>query len=149
MKTYTPEELKVILDSHAKWLRGCEGGAFADFREANLCRVDLRGADLREADFRGACLHWADFRGAKLNWKSHDLIAEILRRAAGEDVEKRMVAGLILVSRDWCWDKFAQIEHPQRQWAINELAKWVEDGDDTPKIIREAQKQAAIIGHDS
>jgi hypothetical protein len=44
-----------------------------------------------------------------LSWESHDLLAEILRRAAGLDLAKRKIAGLVLVSRDWCWEEFGQL----------------------------------------
>ena len=49
MKTYTVDELKIILENHAKWLRGEEGGVRADLHDANL-----RGANLRNANLRGA-----------------------------------------------------------------------------------------------
>jgi hypothetical protein len=32
-----------------------------------------------------------------------------------------MVAGLLLVSRDWCWDEILSTDHPQRDWAIEVL----------------------------
>jgi hypothetical protein len=56
-------------------------------------------------------------------------VSEILRRNAGDDVEKRMLAGLILVSRDWCWSTFQKIDHPQRRWAIDTLARYLRDDD--------------------
>ena len=43
MKTYTADELKVILAEHAKWLRN-EGGV-----GANLSGANLSGANLGEA----------------------------------------------------------------------------------------------------
>ena len=67
----TQDELKVILDKHAKWLRDEEGGeranlSAADLRYANLRYADLRYANLRYADLRAADLHNADLRGADL-----------------------------------------------------------------------------------
>ena len=70
MKT---NELEKILELHAKWLNGEEGGeradlshadlSGADLREANLSHADLSHADLSDADLRGA-----DFRGADLDY---------------------------------------------------------------------------------
>ena len=70
MKT---NELEKILELHAKWLNGEEGGeranlshtdlSGADLREANLSHADLSPADLSDADLRGA-----DFRGADLDY---------------------------------------------------------------------------------
>lgn len=105
------EELKRITEDHKKWLND-EGGA----------RAVLQGADLR---------------GAKINWQSHDLISEILRRAAVFDIEKRKIAGLILISHDWCWDKFLKIGDPLQDWAIDTLKQYVVDGDGAPKALKE------------
>ena len=65
--------LERILELHAKWLNGEEGGeradlshadlSGADLREANLSYADLSYADLSDADLRGA-----DLRGADLDY---------------------------------------------------------------------------------
>ena len=56
----SPEELKTILDDHAKWLRG-DGG-----KQANLSGANLSGADLSEANLSGANLSWANLSEANL-----------------------------------------------------------------------------------
>lgn len=56
-----PEELKTILNDHAKWLRG-DGGKQADLHNANLIGADLSGADLS-----GANLRWADLGEANIS----------------------------------------------------------------------------------
>ena len=84
-----------------------------------------------------ANLGGANLSGARLNWTSHDLLSAILFRAAGDDVEKRSLAGLVLVSRDWCWDEFLALEHPLREWALGVLAGYVKDGDNAPECLRE------------
>lgn len=61
MRTITKDELKEILNLHAKWLR-CE----PDGVRANLGDANLRGANLRGADLRGANLRYADLRDANL-----------------------------------------------------------------------------------
>lgn len=88
------------------------------------------------ADLHGADLRWANLCEADLAWTNHDLVAEILRQAAGDDCERRQVSGLILVSRDWCWDQFLALDHPQRGWALRELAPWITA--ETPSQIRAA-----------
>ena len=55
-------ELAKILELHAKYLAGEDGGELADFTNANLRHANLRHANLRHANLRGA-----DFRGANLN----------------------------------------------------------------------------------
>ena len=64
-------DIKLILEKHAKWARGEDGGERAnlrdaDLRGANLCDADLRGADLCDADLRGADLRGADLCDADL-----------------------------------------------------------------------------------
>ena len=73
MKIYTTEELKVILEKHAKWLRDDEGGEhanlrYADLRDANLQDADLRYANLKHADLQHANLQHADLQHADLRY---------------------------------------------------------------------------------
>jgi hypothetical protein len=46
-----------------------------------------------------------------------------------------MIAGLIRISTDWCWDKLMEIRHKEKKWALDELKKWVKDGDDAPEFL--------------
>ena len=74
-------DIKLILEKHAKWARGEDGGERAylygaDLRGADLCSADLRSADLCSADLHGADLYGADLSGADLrdaNLRSADL----------------------------------------------------------------------------
>ena len=60
------DELRVVLEKHAKWLKNEDGGKRADLSWADLRGADLSWADLREADLSGAHLRWADLREADL-----------------------------------------------------------------------------------
>jgi hypothetical protein len=66
IKTYTPEELKAILELHRKWWYGEAGGQQADLGGADLGGADLRSADLGGANLGGANLRSADLGGANL-----------------------------------------------------------------------------------
>lgn len=59
------KQLKVILESHKKWLEG-EGGEKANLSGADLSGADLSGADLSGANLYGANLCRADLQEAKL-----------------------------------------------------------------------------------
>ena len=61
-------ELKKILELHAKWLNGEEGGKRADLSGADLSDADLIRADLSDADLSGADLIRADLSDADLRW---------------------------------------------------------------------------------
>ena len=114
--------------------------AGANLSGANLSRADLAGANLSGANLSDANLSGANLSDATINWSSHALIAELLRGAAGNDVDRRMIAGLILVSPDWCWAKFAGFQHPQRDWALATLRGYAQDDDNAPDILR-SEKQ--------
>ncbi len=71
MKTYTPDELKKVLDSHALYLKGDPNGARANLAgaylaDANLARANLTGAYLYGAYLYGANLTCAYLTGANL-----------------------------------------------------------------------------------
>ncbi len=109
----------------------------ANLSGASLSGADLGGANLNRAHLRGADLRGAHLSGASINWQSHDLIAEILRRAAADNVSRRMLSGLILISHDWCWDMFLALDIAPavRDWALDELRKWVKEGDNAPTVL--------------
>ena len=60
-------ELKKILELHAKWLNGEKGGERANLSDADLSYVDLSGVDLRHSILKGTILRGADLRGATLS----------------------------------------------------------------------------------
>ena len=64
-------DIKLILEKHAKWARGEDGGKRADLYDAdlrgtNLCSANLCGADLCDANLCNANLRGANLRGANL-----------------------------------------------------------------------------------
>jgi len=115
----------------------------ADLSGADFSGAKLSGADLRGADFSGANLSGADLSGAKLAWQSHDLLAEILKRAAGDDIAKLKVAGVILLCREKCWRELLAIRDPLTGWAIGVLREWVQDGDGAPKELVEWKEEVS------
>lgn len=60
-------EIKEILENHAKYLENKKGGKRANFQGTDLRGADFREADLREAIFEGANLRGADFSKANLS----------------------------------------------------------------------------------
>lgn len=62
------DQLKVVLDLHAKWLNGEAGGIRAQLGMANLKNMDLQGANLRDANLAQADLTGARMMGADLSF---------------------------------------------------------------------------------
>ena len=78
-----------------------------------------------------------------MSWQSRSLIAEILKRAANDDIEKLKYAGLVLLKHNWCWNDFLALNDPQMEWAHRELAKWVTKDDGAPECVTKYLKEDA------
>src|SRR5574340_224586 len=116
----------------------------ANLGGANLGGANLGGANLGGANLGGAHLRGAYLGGARIAWESHDLVAELLRRAAGDDIDKRKLAGLILISRDWCWHQFLNLDDPLKDWALSVLAEYVQPEDGAPEVLRELPERNKV-----
>ena len=132
------DDIKAKIEAHKLWVQGKPGGTRADLGGAYLGGADLGGADLGGADLRGADLGGADLGGVRLSWRSHALISELLRREAGDDPDKRSLAGLIAISVDWCFDDWVPLiaTHPLAGWAIETLRPWYRAGDEPAHQLR-------------
>nr|DAH48834.1 MAG TPA: pentapeptide repeat protein [Bacteriophage sp.] len=101
MKKISDTELKAIIDKHAKWLRGADGGERADLYGANLRGADLRGADLYGADLRDADLYDADLRDAKntnkITWNAHTAFYPLQCPETGAFIGYKKAAGKIVM----------------------------------------------------
>ena len=128
-----PEELKTILDDHAKWLRG-EGGKRADLSGADLYGANLRGADLSRANLRGANLRRANLYGA-------NLYGADLSRAEIDSAICRMDFGgwSICVYADRT--SIGCQEHPNECWLA-----WTPDSDEIKKMHPGAASWWAVHG---
>lgn len=111
----------------------------ADLYRADLSDANLHGAYLYGANLSSANLHGAYLSSARLNWFAHNLIAEILRQASGEDIEKCEVAGFILIRHDLCWEDFLALGDPLQDWALDVLRPWAKDDPNAPNVLREAK----------
>ena len=109
-------DIKLILEKHAKWIRGEDGGERADLRGANLrdadlcganlygadlCDADLYGADLCDADLCGANLCDADLRGAKntdkIAWNAHTAFYPLQCPETGSFIGYKKAEGKIIM----------------------------------------------------
>lgn len=90
------EKIKQVLEAHAKWVRGEEGGERAILTRVDLSGVDLTRAILRGAILRRAILTLAILRGAILT--NVDLTRAILTGAdlSGADLTNTILTNTIL-----------------------------------------------------
>lgn len=79
----TPEDLKAVLQGHAKWCTGA-GGTCANLSGAYLSYADLSYTNLRGAYLSYADLRYANLRGTSLSYA--DLIGTYLSCADLSDV---------------------------------------------------------------
>ena len=115
MRTFTDKQLREIIESHGRWLRGEEGGSRADLMCANLTEANLIDANLRGANLIDANLIDANLRGANLteanlmcaNLRGADLGGADLRGAnliganlRGADLDKKYYQVVRIGSRE-------------------------------------------------
>ena len=107
---------------------------YANLTGARLEYARLEYANLTDANLANANLRNADLRDVTMNWSSHNLVSERLRQAAGQDVSRRMFAGLIAVSTDWCWEDFNAHALPLdlTEWTLRLFVSWRKENDDVP-----------------
>jgi hypothetical protein len=115
--------------------------------ECDNVHEELVAAIKGGADLRGAYLRGADLGGAYLGvnvppMDSHAFWAELLLRAAGDDLRRRMVAGLVAVSTDWCWPRMlkliaGELAADWQEWAGLVFWQWPEQcrGLGLPEVV--------------
>lgn len=109
-----------------------------DFGGARLCGTNFSDACLYNADFRGADLHNVNLSGATINFNSPELVSEILRQAAGDDIEKLKIAGLVLMCKQMDWTAFVKIDDPLMPWALKEIVRYHKATDALPALVVDA-----------
>src|SRR5262245_61547168 len=124
-------------------------GALLDGTRLNYCELrncDLRGLDLRQTFCYGMRVESCRLDGLMIDWNDHSQVAMLLREAAGVDVDRRMVAGLILVSPDWCygtWYRYIQERPALGRWALAVLYRYMYASCGAPAYIQEMAGEAA------
>jgi hypothetical protein len=107
----------------------------ADFESANLEFASLRGARLTGAWMRNACLTETNLDGVAMSWFDHALLGERLMRAAGDDLEMRMLASYIGRMTSYCWDDYGHLPVRYRLWLIRTVRQWKTLDDGAPPIL--------------
>jgi uncharacterized protein YjbI with pentapeptide repeats len=99
-------KLEEILDLHAKWLRGENGGVRAELQGASLRGANLQGANLQDANLQDVSLRGANLQGASLrgaNLQDASLQRADLRYANLQDANLQR-ADLQRANLDYsCW----------------------------------------------
>lgn len=104
MKRLTDEELKNILDLHAKWLRGESGGVQACLIDVDLSYNDLSGKDLRNAYLGNVILKKSNLFDVNL---SHALLKDVNLQAANLAYAKFDFARLFKVNLKYANIRYA------------------------------------------
>jgi len=123
-----------------------------DLREASLAWSDLGLARLDGADARDSAFDYTNLTGANISdmsidYWSRELVAHVLLNAAGNDIAKQSLAGLVLISRNWCWEKFegVGIDPALRDWALDTLVKSIRrEPVDLPPALRAYRERMEV-----
>ena len=93
----TPDELKKIIDDHAKWLRNENGGGHANLSGANLRDANLSDADLRGANLDYSCWPlWCGSLDVKVDARIFRQLAYHLCRLDVDDDECRAMQRILI-----------------------------------------------------
>ena len=94
-------DIKLILEKHAKWIRGEDGGERADLHNADLSGANLRDANLRGADLSDANLSDANLRDAKnidkIAWNARTAFYPLQCPETGSFIGYKKAAGKIVM----------------------------------------------------
>lgn len=104
---------------------------FANFSQANLTGALFRGADLLHARFDDAYLSWYDFT----------LLSELAWQAAGNDLEKQMVASFMGRMNRYCWQDFQILSTEHKHWILNIFLPKIKPDDDAPPFLKALHKR--------
>ncbi len=110
------DKLKGVLDKHAKWLQGEEGGERADLRWADLRGARLIGARLSGADLSGARLNGADLTGADIDYSCWPLWCGSKSVKVDDKIARQLAAHFCVLDCD-------NAEYQAARSAILEFAK--------------------------
>jgi len=98
------------------------GSYFArcQFTHADFTGANLTGATFKDVMFAGATFTDATLEDIDHNWTSSSLIAELLRRAAGDDSARLAFADMVDKEYQDLWD-IIDSEGETRDWAVEVL----------------------------
>jgi hypothetical protein len=86
MRTFTKEELRIILEKHSEWIKDNSKGERANLSGSDLSRSNLRWSNLSGSDLSGSNLRWSDLSGSNLS--GSDLSGSNL---SGSNTDKRYI----------------------------------------------------------
>jgi uncharacterized protein YjbI with pentapeptide repeats len=108
----------------------------ADLSCADLSEANLTLAELHESDFTRASLFNANLSRIRHSWTQPAIIGEILRQAAGVNLERCALAAMILTYDDLKWDFWRHIGHPAGDWAGDVLGALAVVDPESPEWLR-------------
>lgn len=108
---------------------------YTDFTCANLTSCEFSNVDLTYTRFDTAYMYNCKFDNVIINWYSRELISEVLRKKAGDDIDKLQYSGLFLTMPP-AMDIW-KLELPQRKWALEVLEGYKESLPDNLKFLYE------------
>lgn len=78
----------------------------------------------------------SSFLNCKMNWKSHNLISMILKREA-KTHSQMSAANFVDINYNFCWKQFMDADHPEKQWALDTVRKYLLPGETHEYLLAE------------
>lgn len=114
----------------------------ATFDSTDFLGSSFVGANMRFTRWTNANVRDCKFQKATLHWYSREIVGQILEQAAYQNespsaIYQRRLDLAILISNKAgeCWKEWLALNHPDTDWAVSVLMKYVNDEDDAPDSL--------------
>lgn len=114
----------------------------AIFDSTNLLCASFIGANLRYTLWPESNLRDCKFQKATINWYSSNLVGQLLEQAAWQRDEtpvlyhRRLDLAILIGNKAGeCWKEWLALDHPDTDWAVSVLMKYVNEEDDAPDSL--------------
>lgn len=109
------------------------------FTSSYFYSTRFNNADLTESNFINTAMESVTFTNAvmddiTMNWNSHDLISEILFRAA-TTIGQEQFAAWISHKKSWCWPEWLASNYSDWNWVLATLQPLVKPSDNAPSEL--------------
>lgn len=114
----------------------------ATFDSTDLLYGSFIGANLRYTRWTNANIRDCKFQKATINWYSRELVGQLLEQAAwqGDSMSalyhRRLDLAILIGNKAGeCWKEWLALDHPDTDWAVSVLMKYVNEEDDAPDSL--------------
>lgn len=113
----------------------------ATFDSTDFLGSSFVGANMRFTRWSNANLRDCKFQKATINWYSRQLVGQLLEQATWQCeppvlYHRRLDLAILIANKAGeCWKEWLALDHPDTDWAVSVLMKYVNEEDDAPDSL--------------